>query len=121
MPVQKVEQDPTSGDYIVYFEKNTAKPLLVKLAISYTSAANAQINMQKELPDWDFDQVVKDSEQEWNSLLSRIQIEGGTTEQQQRFYTDLWHALQGRRIISDVNGAYPDHTGDEFRTRSITS
>ncbi len=115
MPVQKVEQDPTSGDYIVYFEKNTAKPLLVKLAISYTSAANAQINMQKELPDWDFDQVVKDSEQEWNSLLSRIQIEGGTTEQQQRFYTDLWHALQGRRIISDVNGAYPDHTGDEFR------
>ncbi len=115
IPVQKVVQDPASGDYIVYFEKNAAKPLMVKLAISYTSTANAQINMEKELPDWDFDQVVKDSEQEWNSFLSRIQIEGGTTQQQQRFYTDLWHALQGRRTISDVNGAYPDHTGDEFR------
>jgi len=32
-----------------------------------------------------------------------------------RFYTDLWHALLGRRTISDVNGAYPDNTGDSFR------
>jgi predicted alpha-1,2-mannosidase len=52
-------------------------------------------------------------------LLSRIEIEGGTLTDQQRFYTDLWHALQGRRIISDVNGAYPDNTGQTFRIGQI--
>ncbi len=115
VPVKELEKDPATGNYIVYFENNNAKPLMVKLAISYTSVENAKINMKEELPGWNFDQVVKASEKEWNDLLSRIAVEGGTIEQQQRFYTDLWHALQGRRIISDVNGAYPDNTGDEFR------
>ena len=115
VPVKKLDKDPATGNYIVYFENNKAKPLMVKLAISYTSVENAQINMKEELPGWNFDQVVKDSEKEWDDLLSRIEVEGGTTEQQKRFYTDLWHALQGRRTISDVNGAYPDNTGDTFR------
>ncbi len=120
VPVKELEKDPTSGNYIVYFENNNAKPLMVKLAISYTSVENAKINMKEELPGWNFDQVVKASEKEWNDLLSRIAVEGGTIEQQQRFYTDLWHALQGRRIISDVNGAYPDNTGDEFRIGQLS-
>ena len=115
MPVKELKKDTATGNYIVYFENNKAKPLMVKLAISYTSVENAQINMKEELPGWNFDQVVKDSKKEWDDLLSRIEVEGGTPEQQQRFYTDLWHALQGRRTISDVNGAYPDNTGDTFR------
>ncbi|NTW21568.1 MAG: glycoside hydrolase family 92 protein, partial [Nostocales cyanobacterium W4_Combined_metabat2_030] len=106
-PVEKVEQDPTTGNYIVYFENKKANPLLVKMAISYTSIDNALLNLKEEIPGWNFDQVVNESVNEWNNLLSRIDVKGGTSEQQQRFYTDLWHALQGRRIISDVNGAYP--------------
>ncbi len=114
-PVDKLDKDSATGNYIVYFKNKKAKPLLVKLSISYTSLKNAQLNMQEELPGWNFDQVVKESEDEWNNLLSRIEVEGGTVGQQQRFYTDLWHSLQGRRIISDVNGAYPDNTGEQFR------
>ncbi|MGQ1948257.1 GH92 family glycosyl hydrolase [Geofilum sp. OHC36d9] len=114
-PVEKIVRDSITGNYLVCFRNVKSKSLLVKLAISYTSVTNAEINMKEELPGWNFDRVVKDSKSEWNGLLSRIEVEGGTTEQQQRFYTDLWHALQGRRIISDVNGAYPDNTGDEFR------
>ena len=34
-------------------------------------------------------------------------------------HTDLWHALQGRRIISDVNGAYPDNTRENFRIGQV--
>lgn len=110
-----LEQDPITGNYIVYFENSRSKPLMVKVAVSYTSVENAVTNMKEELPGWDFNQVVEESRNEWNSLLSRIEVEGGTHQQQQRFYTDLWHALQGRRIISDSNGAYPDNTGDGFR------
>lgn len=110
-----LEQDPITGNYIVYFENSRSKPLMVKVAVSYTSVENAVTNMKEELPGWDFNQVVEESRNEWNSLLSRIEVDGGTPQQQQRFYTDLWHALQGRRIISDSNGAYPDNTGDGFR------
>ena len=113
-PVDEIEKDTLTGNYKLSF-KNVEHPLLMKVAISYTSVENAAINMRQELPEWNFDQVVLESEEEWNEMLSRIKVEGGTIDQQKRFYTDLWHALQGRRIISDVNGAYPDNTGDEFR------
>ncbi|MCU4166056.1 GH92 family glycosyl hydrolase [Carboxylicivirga caseinilyticus] len=115
LPVDTIEKDIQTGNYKLSFKDIEGGSLLMKLAVSYTSAENAAINMKTELPGWDFDQIVKESADEWNQILSRIKIEGGTAEQQKRFYTDLWHALQGRRIISDVNGAYPDNTGDEFR------
>ncbi len=114
-PYDHLEQDQATGDYIVCFGNSSSRPLMMKVAVSYTSVGNAVTNMKEELPGWNFDQVVDESQEEWNSLLSRIKVEGGTPQQQQRFYTDLWHALQGRRTISDINGAYPDHTREPFR------
>jgi predicted alpha-1,2-mannosidase len=75
--------------------------------------------MKSELPHWDFDRIVKESQDEWNSMLSRIEIEGGTLEQQRRFYTDLYHSILGRRTISDANGAYPDNTGSKFLVKQL--
>ncbi|MBX2874237.1 MAG: GH92 family glycosyl hydrolase [Saprospiraceae bacterium] len=102
------------GKFLVKLDEES-NALLMKAAISYTSIENAQLNLERELPEWNFDEIKTESQQEWNRLLSRIDIEGGTEEDQRRFYTDLWHALQGRRIISDVNGAYPDNTTDTFQ------
>lgn len=115
---QKIENIETSGssnNQIVHFGKNLTEPLKMKVAISYTSVENAQLNLNKELDHWNFDRVVDESKSEWNDLLGRILVEGGTEVEQRRFYTDLWHALQGRRTINDVNGAYPDNTGETFR------
>jgi predicted alpha-1,2-mannosidase len=113
-PVSSIERNTATGNYLVNFGKAKDK-ILMKAGISYTSAENATYNLQQELPHWDFDKVVSDSKAEWNTLLGRIKIEGGTQTDQRRFYTDLWHALQGRKIISDANGAYPDNSGENFR------
>ncbi|CAD0007383.1 GH92 family glycosyl hydrolase [Flavobacterium chungangense] len=113
-PVTSIEQNTTTRNYLVNFGKSD-KQIIMKVGISYTSIENAAINMEKELPHWDFDKVVSDSKTEWNNLLGRIKVEGGTPTDQRRFYTDLWHALQGRKMISDANGAYPDNSGEKFR------
>jgi len=109
----------SDGGIYVNFEGEEAKTIQLKVAISYVSTEQAQLNLQNELPHWDFDKVADDAFNEWNNWLSRIEIEGGTEKQQSRFYTDLWHALQGRRIISDFNGKYCDMTGDKPRTGQI--
>ncbi|WP_431124397.1 GH92 family glycosyl hydrolase [Flagellimonas flava] len=106
------------GKFLVKLE-DKGKKAKMKLAISYTSVANAKENMEAELPHWDFDEIVQDSRSQWNQMLGRIKVEGNTQEQRKRFYTDLWHALQGRRIVSDVNGAYPDNTKEHFRIGQI--
>ncbi|MEO1011789.1 MAG: GH92 family glycosyl hydrolase [Bacteroidota bacterium] len=112
--IKTVTNDSETGNYLISLEKDGPE-VLMKVGISYTSLENAVNNRETELPDWSFDNVVADSKDEWNILLKRIKVEGGTHTAQRRFYTDLWHALQGRRIISDVNGAYPDNSGDIFR------
>ncbi len=91
----------------------------MKVAISYVSIEEAKKNMQAELPHWDFKRVVNESAKEWNNWLGRIEVEGGTLTDQRRFYTDLWHALQGRRIVSDVGGTYIDNTGSAPKARQI--
>ena len=117
-PITQIEQDSATHNYLVLL-KPSVQNLLMKAGISYTSAENASLNLQTELPGWDFSEIVKQSQQVWNKMLGRIRIEGGTATDQRRFYTDLWHALQGRRIISDVNGAYPDNTQKQFRIGQI--
>ncbi len=115
--VEQIEGEKT-GTYVSFSTQKDEQRLL-KVGISYVNIAQARLNIQEELPHWDFDQTVSEAREEWNDWLGRIEVEGGTTEERKRFYTDLWHALQGRRIISDVNGKYCDMTGDQPRTGQI--
>ncbi|MEM6805568.1 MAG: GH92 family glycosyl hydrolase [Bacteroidota bacterium] len=107
-----------TGAY-VSFNTEEGEKRLMKVGISYVSESQARKNLEKELSHWDFDRCVAESREEWNSYLSKIKIKGGTEIEQRRFYTDLWHALQGRRIISDVDGQYTDMTGPKKRTGQI--
>jgi predicted alpha-1,2-mannosidase len=91
----------------------------MKVAISYVSEEQARLNLEAELAHWDFDRVVRESTEEWNAALGRIRVEGGTPQQRTKFYTDLWHALLGRRTFSDANGKYIDNTGPAPRVRQV--
>jgi predicted alpha-1,2-mannosidase len=98
----------------------SAEPILMKVALSYTSVAGAERNLAAELPHWDFDRVVRESADEWNAMLGRIEVTGGTDADKVKFYTDVWHALLGRRTTSDVDGAYIDNTGTSPQIRQVT-
>ena len=106
-----------AGVLLTFAKSN--KPLLMKVAISYVRDEKPWENLDEELPHWDFDRVVRESRDDWNRWLGRIEVEGGTEKQKVKFYTDLWHALLGRRIVSDVNGEYCDMTGPETETRRV--
>lgn len=92
------------------FQTTAKQPLLMKVGISYTSVEGARKNLNAEVEHWDFDRVVRESKEDWNAHLSRIQVEGGTDLQRTKFYTDLWRSMLGRRIASDADGAYSDMT-----------
>lgn len=116
--VKDIIEGKHTGAY-VNFKTEANEVRLMKVAISYVSIAQARNNLNKELPDWNFSQVVNDSRKEWNNYLNRIEVEGGSLIERRRFYTDLWHALQGRRIVSDYSGTYIDNTGTNSVARQI--
>ncbi|MCB0686501.1 MAG: GH92 family glycosyl hydrolase [Saprospiraceae bacterium] len=114
--------DEISGARIggfIQFKTYTGDQRLMKVGISYTSIESARNNIEQELSGWDFDEVRTASRQTWNEWLGKIKIKGGDLIQRQRFYTDLWHALQGRRMINDYNGSYPDMTSGNLRIGQI--
>lgn len=89
------------------FHLRAGQPLLLKVGISYVSAANAQANLDAEIPDWDFERIRREALAAWQRELAVIRLSGGTNEERTAFYTALYHALIHPNIISDVNGEYP--------------
>lgn len=81
-------------------------PIELKVALSPTGIDGAELNLNTELPDWNFDATVKNAEQAWESELSKIRIQGGTETQKEIFYTALYHASIAPMIFQDVDGKY---------------
>jgi len=107
-----------AGTY-VEFNTEAGEEILMKVGISYTGIKGARKNLNSEIPHWDFDKIKEASFEKWNNMLSRISVKGGTRKQRVKFYTDLWHALHGRRIVSDVDGRYCDMTGSNRQVKQV--
>ncbi|MCK7556806.1 GH92 family glycosyl hydrolase [Chitinophaga sedimenti] len=99
-----------AGMYLTFSTTNN-EAVTVKLGLSYTSIENARKNMQAEAASLSFEQARTQSRQQWNDYLGRINATGGTKADLTKFYTGLYHAVLGRGLASDVNGAYPKNTG----------
>ncbi len=113
---------PLTGEELGFafaFNAVSGRPVQVKVAVAYTSVEQARKNLAAELPGWDFDRVRFESRDEWNRMLGRIRVDGGSEQKKIKFYTDLFHALLGRRTVSDVDGKYFDYTTSEPRIRQI--
>lgn len=105
--------DKQAGLYATYENLGRSEQVMLQVGISFVSMENARMNLEKEMPDWNFERAVASAKNAWNDYLGRIEVSGGTRKQQVKFYTDLMHTAIGRRLTEDVNGAYTDNTGSE--------
>ena len=85
--------------------------VVAKLGLSYTSIENAKANLEAEADRLSFDAAAKQCAKAWRAALGKIEVFGGRKEDRVKFYTGLYHALLGRGLASDVNGAYPANDG----------
>lgn len=90
---------------IATFDMKPEDQLLMKVALSTTGVEGAKANLAAELNGWDFEAVRQAAKSEWNSYLSRIDVEG-TTDEKTNFYTSFYHALIQPNEISDIDGKY---------------
>jgi len=95
---------PRTGAYLSFNPKT--KTVHLKVGISYVSVANAELNMNREIPGWNLEKVRQDASHVWNAVLSHAQVSGGTAADRTFFYTALYHAMLHPSVNSDVNGEY---------------
>jgi len=100
-----------AGLFLTFATKANEK-ITVKIGLSYTSVANARLNLLSEAKDLTFDQAKTNNFNLWNHYMGRITVKSENESDKIKFYTGLYHVLLGRGLASDVNGAYPKNNGE---------
>ena len=93
------------GAYISFSTKKN-EIIKVRVATSFISIEQARINLEKEIPHWNFNQVVNDTKNTWEENLSRIKVDGASETQKEIFYTALFHTMLFPREFSEYGKYY---------------
>ncbi len=80
--------------------------VLAKVGISSVDEEGARLNVEAEIPNWDFEGVMKQANTVWNETLGKIDIETSDNDSRTVFYTSLYHAFIQPSLASDVDGRY---------------
>lgn len=112
-----------AGPNLQYYTRYSTREnevIMVKIGISAVSTNNALMNLDKEIPGWDFDKVVRDTREKWNKEMQKMTIEG-TDQEKETFYTSLYHCLLTPTIYQDVDGSYRGFDQNIYKAKGFTN
>lgn len=104
-PIDRTHQDSKEVKGLISFDTAPSRVEL-KVGISPVSAEDALVNLEREIPDWDFQKVVDEARSGWNEELSRITVETGNESDKRIFYTALYHSYIHPSLFNDASGGY---------------
>lgn len=99
----------------VTFDTAASRTVNARVAISYVSVAGAQSNLAT-IGSEDFATVQAQTYQQWNDMLGKIDVSGGTADEETTFYTALYHVFLDPSIYSDADGQY---MGFDFKVHTM--
>lgn len=110
---------------VLNFKTSSKEMVLVKVGISPVSVENALQNLAAEIPHWDFNTTLSETQSVWEKELSKIRIEASVKEKT-IFYTALYHSLLVPYLYTDVNHEYwgfddSVHVADGFTNYTVFS
>jgi predicted alpha-1,2-mannosidase len=79
---------------IIGFKTNRGEKINVKVASSFISHEQAQLNLDREVGKDEFEVTQQKAKAAWNKELSKLSVEGGTIDQTKTFYSCLYRTLQ---------------------------
>lgn len=77
----------------------------VRYGVSFISAAQAKANMEREIKGMCVDDIAEAGRREWNRVLSKIGVKGGSADEKTVFYTSLYRIYERPVNISE-DGQY---------------
>ena len=102
------------------------EPLLVRIALSPVSEANALANlnaeaMDKNSPIWDFEAVHAAADAAWNRELGRVNATFQNDRDRRIFYTAMYHFMVAPQTWDDVNGDWRGADNKVYRAFAPTT
>lgn len=98
------EQKSNHVGAVIGFKTKKGEVVHAKVASSFISFDQADLNL-KELGINSFDAVAAQGKAEWNKVLSKIEVEGGTLDQYRTFYSCMYRSLLFPRKFHEIDAA----------------
>jgi predicted alpha-1,2-mannosidase len=102
----RVNGTDEEGDHsgaILAFKTGRGEKINVRVASSFISPEQALLNLTRETDGKDFEVIKKEGKAAWNKQLGRIEIDGGTADQQRTFYSCLYRMILFPRQFYELN------------------
>jgi len=91
-----------------------------KMGVSFVDAEQARKNLEKDIPDWNFETLKIKGRDAWNKALGKIDVAGGTQDQKTVFYTALYRTYERMVNISE-GGRYYSGFDDKIHSDNDTA
>jgi predicted alpha-1,2-mannosidase len=103
---KKQESKSSHSGIVIGFKTKKGEKVHMKVASSFISEEQAELNLKREIGTQTFDQIKTSAENTWNDQLGKIEVSGGTEEQMQTFYSCLYRTLffPNKLYEIDANG-----------------
>ncbi len=103
-----------TGGVWLDFDPAQRGPVVVKTGISLVGVEQAKANLRQETNalGFDFDSVVRETGAKWATLLSRVEVKGGSADDAVKLYTNLYRSYTAKAMVDDVDGSYRNACGE---------
>ncbi|MCY1633563.1 GH92 family glycosyl hydrolase [Marinifilum sp. D737] len=95
-----------TGDHVgavIGFKTKKGEEVHVKVASSFISKEQAQLNLSREIGNKNYKQLKEEAKQSWEKEFAKIKVEGGTDDQLETFYSCLYRVLLFPRKFYEIN------------------
>jgi predicted alpha-1,2-mannosidase len=99
----KEEMEADHAGAVVRFATKRHEVVHARVASSFISFEQAELNLQREVGNDAFDQTKEKARSIWNETLSRVKVEGGEVDQVRTFYSCLYRTVLFPNRLYEVN------------------
>ncbi|WP_281631456.1 GH92 family glycosyl hydrolase [Flavobacterium luteolum] len=89
----KLESEGNHVGAVVGFQTKKGEKVNVRVASSFISQEQAELNLKNELGTATFEETVSQSKAEWNKVLGKITVEDNNIDQLKTFYSCLYRTV----------------------------
>lgn len=82
-----------AGAAIGFGNFSSSTMIEAKVASSFISFEQAELNLKREIGSKNFDQIKTEGKTRWNEVLGKIKVSGGTEDQLRTFYSCLYRTV----------------------------
>ncbi|TAH27497.1 MAG: glycoside hydrolase family 92 protein [Cytophagales bacterium] len=95
----ELEADAEHVGAYLRFSTDTTKPVFMKIATSFISIEQAELNLQNEIGDKTFEATKEASKKVWELEMQKIKVEGASNQQKTVFYSCFYRTILFPRML----------------------